>query len=687
MRRAPSDERRRSARAGAAASLAALALALPGCGDDETSSGHATTTADAGSDAAATGCAPGQWAGGPDGACVDAGVPAACAEGFAPSADGCDPILPAEPCAAGTIAVPGDAACRDVAPCEGGPWGAAPIDATTQFVDAAYAGADSDGSEAKPWPTVQAAVDAAVTSAVVAIAPGQYDEALVVKGKSVRLWGRCPAEVAIAGGIAAIQISGSKASATELHDLALTGDGYGAVVSGAKQVLLDRVWIHDLDGRGIDVEDPLGPAEATLARSLVEGTVGDGVYVAGAALHVDASVVRDNALSGANDLGSGVAAFVSAGPSTLDVVGSLVERNAGGGIYVDGSSLVLERSVVRSSAAHAPDAIVAGLQVIFDDADGNAASAEVADSVFEANESAGLVVLGATLGVERTLVRDTLPVPADQAFGYGIHAEAFHGRASLTVRASAVLRSRGGVGIAGSDGTLEGVRIEESRATAADHLGGACIAVLRAEDEHSVAVVRGSLVRQCDTGGITVRGSATIEDSLFAAIAPEPASGLFGRGIEITYEPGLVTRGDATIRNSRVEDSHDIGILAASADVVLEDVVVLRTAPQQASGKFGDGILVIAEPVDPSDPASPPVGASAKILRARVEDCARAGVVNISSQVGLGDSTLRCNAVDLDGEEHLGLPFHFDELGANTCGCDAPSACTVQTANLEVPSL
>src|SRR5262249_31135691 len=160
----------------------------------------------------------------------------------------------------GTMAVPGEVECHDVAPCGEGRWGAIPVDATTQYVDAAYQGGASDGSESKPWTTIQAAVDAAAPGAIVAIAAGSYAERVLVEGSPVRVWGKCPSMVEIAGpypGTVDVRVG---ASATEVHALAVSGETYGILVSGATDVVVDSVWIHDTPQRGVNVQDTLGPA-------------------------------------------------------------------------------------------------------------------------------------------------------------------------------------------------------------------------------------------------------------------------------------------------------------------------------------------------------------------------------------------------------------------------------------------
>src|SRR5690242_5980874 len=66
------------------------------------------------------------------------GIPAGgCARGFEHDGiDTCQPILPASTCPAGRMAIPGEPACREVAPCGPGTYGDIPVDDATQFVDA-----------------------------------------------------------------------------------------------------------------------------------------------------------------------------------------------------------------------------------------------------------------------------------------------------------------------------------------------------------------------------------------------------------------------------------------------------------------------------------------------------------------------------------------------------------------------
>ncbi|MBW2454319.1 MAG: DUF1565 domain-containing protein, partial [Deltaproteobacteria bacterium] len=135
-----------------------------------------------------------------DGTCQPAGVPPElCAEGFEAVDGGCQPVLPAEPCPKGTVALPGETACHPLGDCGAAPWGDLPVDGATQYVDAGYTGGSSDGSAQAPWTTIGEAIAAAAPGALIAVAAGSYAENVMIASKSVRLWGRCAELVEVVG--------------------------------------------------------------------------------------------------------------------------------------------------------------------------------------------------------------------------------------------------------------------------------------------------------------------------------------------------------------------------------------------------------------------------------------------------------------------------------------------------------
>ena len=131
------------------------------------------------------------------GGCAVVGVPVdGCAPGFTHDGNGgCRPTLPAESCKAGTMAVPGDETCAEVAPCGTETFGAIPDAPGTAFVDPAAA-AGGIGSKSAPFASIAAAL--ATSASTVALAAGTYTGDLVLD-RSVTLVGRCPSKVTIVG--------------------------------------------------------------------------------------------------------------------------------------------------------------------------------------------------------------------------------------------------------------------------------------------------------------------------------------------------------------------------------------------------------------------------------------------------------------------------------------------------------
>lgn len=284
-------------------------------------------------------------------AAPDAGNPGSCAEGFIRTDHGgCMPLLPDEPCPSGQMALPGETTCRPVAPCGAAPWGEIPIEPDGQFVDASYPGTDSDGSAAHPWRTIGDAVLAASDGDLVAIAAGNYAEAVHVE-RPLRLWGRCPELVVIdrelSGSEPALWVS---ASNSEVHQLSLTGGFAPSVdVEDSRDVLLDRLWIHDVDSVGVSVRVTVEPTRVTIRDSLVEQTASAGLQSFGE-LRVERCVVRDQRGNEMHPGGAGIRALAVAetvASSRLEIQGSVFERNLGQAVLSMGVDLHVAGAVVR----------------------------------------------------------------------------------------------------------------------------------------------------------------------------------------------------------------------------------------------------------------------------------------------------------------------------------------------------
>jgi hypothetical protein len=565
--------------------------------------------------------------GGAEGTCRPAGiVEGECGDGFVHDGDvGCEPILPAESCPDGLMAVPGDSACHPVMDCGAGTWGDIAIEPGTQFVDASFSGA-SDGSMAAPWATITDAVAAAPPGGLVAIAAGSYVEDLLISNKPVRLHGVCPAQIELVGtGVAqaALRIFGG-ANGSEVRGIAVRGPGIGVALEGSTEVLLDRLHVHDNASRGVNVQSDSGTTSFTLRASLLERNHELGVYVSGSQALVEASVVRDTLPDAQGLFGRGIGIQASAttgAPSLGTVRASLLERNHDLGVLVAGSEAHVEASVVRDTLPDAQGRFGRGISIVPSPATGAPALATVRASLLERNHELGVYVLGSEALVEASVVRDTLP-----------DAQGIGGRA---------------IGIEPDPDALA----------------------------PSLATVRASLLERNHEFGVFLSGSEVVVEATVVRDTLPDAQGRFGRGINIQYDPDTLAPSLATVRASLVERSRDAGIFVAGAAVTVEGCFVAATTPRD-DGSFGDGLVALFEGV----PTNVFLDAST------IEDSARAGLSNFGAFVSLGATAVRCAAFELEGEKWDGSEFRFEDRGGNACGCPtADQVCEAVSAGLEPP--
>ncbi|MBW2528643.1 MAG: DUF1565 domain-containing protein [Deltaproteobacteria bacterium] len=349
-----------------------------------------------------------------------------CADGFERTdSGGCVPILPDEPCPPGQMAVPGETSCRPVAPCGAAPWGDIPIDPAGQFVDASYPGTDSDGSSAHPWRTIGEALLAASDGDVVAIAAGRYAEAVRIE-RPARLWGRCPELVVIAREAAdsdsALVVS---ASNVEVHQLSVTGGRYPAVhVEEGPDVILDRLWIHDVDNVGISVRLIADPTGLTIRDTLVEQTASAGMQVFGG-LEVERCVVRDQRSNALGPGGAGIRALpanMTVTPTPVEIRGSVLERTLGQGVFSMSTDLQVTGTVIRDirplDSKYGDGISVVGFE-------GNT-SAEIRDSYVEGCERVAVAAFGADIFVgDTTLECNPIDLNGEQLLGSAADPVAF----------------------------------------------------------------------------------------------------------------------------------------------------------------------------------------------------------------------------------------------------------------------
>jgi hypothetical protein len=680
-----------------------------------------------------------------DGTCQPPGV-SACGSGFASDGQGgCDAILPSTDCPAGQMAVPGDTschavgapepptcpsgtmaapgetACHEVVDCGAAPWGNIPVGATTQYVDASYAGGNGDGSAAKPWTTIGAAVAASYPGAVIAVAAGSYAENVNLARSNVSLWGRCPRLVEIAGSDATGAAVTLNNTGDELHGVAVRGTGFGIGIFGDGSVV-DGVWVHDTARIGVD-----SLAKYTLGHALVEHAGYAGILVEKATATIDGIVVRDTQPAPDGSLGYGMEVDA---PGTLSVQSALIERTSGAAFSAQGGTATVQGTVLRDTVRNTQ---TQGVGVLMQpNASGTPANLTLTGSTLRHNEQYGVRVGSSTAVIDSTLVADTVagtdsggqsagvvssyntggtfPAPdvtvrasllENNAYaGIGVTKGTMHVLSSvirdtqtlatgfagvavsaadttdLTIRGSLIERNHGvSVGAVDTDVTIDSTLVRE---TLPSVVGGG-LSTTPTQAARSTELTGSSRTPQVAVTGSVFEGGAGIgllldgaAGTLTGVVVRNVASDTDrGWGVGVGVESGATAAGSLQAQGLMVDGTVAIGIFVEQAQANLTAVHV-RNVATDASGGFGDGITVD--------------GSTASVTQARIEGAPRAGISAFGSQVTLDSVAFTCDAIPVDEETVNAIDSAYDFAGPASCACnDASQQCQVLSSSLATP--
>ncbi|MCC7534851.1 MAG: right-handed parallel beta-helix repeat-containing protein [Deltaproteobacteria bacterium] len=214
---------------------------------------------------------------------------------------------------------------------------AAPARAATLYVDDG-APSGGDGSRARPFASLQAAIDAAAPGDDIQVAEGTY-EAISVTGKEVRLSGGYDADFTVrgAGTPSVIQGTADAATVTLYETGSSVLDGF-VIRGGLRGVVIDADFMSSTNAPEL--------RDNVIEQNGSASSIGGGIY----ADHCDARIVGNTVRANQGDRGSGIASQCQ----SLLIEDNVIEDNVssgdhGGGLYLTGASLVVRGNLVRNN--------------------------------------------------------------------------------------------------------------------------------------------------------------------------------------------------------------------------------------------------------------------------------------------------------------------------------------------------
>ncbi|MBI3185657.1 MAG: right-handed parallel beta-helix repeat-containing protein [Myxococcales bacterium] len=527
----------------------------------------------------------------------------ACPAGFEPdpSGWGCVEVLPTAVCAGAWMERLGSPTCQPIGDCAR----VFPPAQATLFVDAQYADSQLDATHFR---TLGAALAAAPAGATVAVYDGRYFERLKPV-QSLKLAGRCAEKVIIQS--TGADLSGVRASgpiSVEISGVTLIGHRVGAWVDSGGSLTLREVLVGSNRELGIYVtgagskavveasaiRDTLNPPGASLGQGVnVEsgGTLelGDseirsnrslGLYLTdvGSRAEVTGTVIRDTMPDGLNESGIGV--LLENGAALVASRTALI-ANLERGVDVVGGTMDLTDSVVRDTRSNRPDLLSAsGIN-----AEGGA-RLRLSRVSLVSNSTIGLVLRGSgtTATLLDTVVRSTKPGPS----GRGAGIELVEG-AELSLGGSALV-----------DNPMVGLVLVGSRATVTRSLVLGTVPTQAMPSAAGVSAETSSCVSLADTAVVGNWGlgvllhelaagcEAQVTGSLIAHTRPT-LDGLRGRGL--AAQGARLTMSDSAVVSNR-----GIGLMVSrpSSRLVLERSAVRGTVPELPQ-RFGHAVVAFPD--------------------------------------------------------------------------------------------
>ena len=520
------------------------------------------------------------------------------------------------------------------------------------------------------------------------------------------------------------------------------------VVSDAEGVVLQNLWLHDLTSDAVTVERLAAPTEATLLASLIDKATGRGAYAVGAVLTVEEVAIREilpNALNMGRAIDTDlqpttaesnvvtvrrvhvarsqeVAVMVHASTASvidsyivdtrpaqndrlgrainvqtdtadvlpsLTVTGSVIDQAHDGGIVGTSGAIVIDRTVVRNIEPNLDDGF-RGYGVAMQALPVGGSTLEITGSLVEAARESGIFAVGTESLIERVVVRDMQgltgvvhpSLPTDFG-GRGIASQFEPGAgipASMTIRGSVIERTEEvALGVFGSDLVVEGTLVAHTRPIAEAFGRGVVVQTHLVSGVPSHATLRDSVIADSVEVGVFITGSSVVAEGVLVDGVAETAIGINGIGCSVNHDTVFQQPADLTVTDVAIRNSVTAGLSTAGATVSFVHSLVDRVsaAPYQG-GTYGDGLV-----------ATNHLGTTPHMVvhDSRVATVDRGGVVSFGARIDLSSTQIECADIDLPTSALNGTEPQLQDLGGNRCGCgDDTKTCKVTGVEMEVPS-
>ena len=485
----------------------------------------------------------------------------------------------------------------------------------------------------------------------------------------------------------------SAPTAAILRDVLIERARVTSIMVWGADAVIERTVVRDTAGDGaaraltVSSNTATGRAASGVVRASVFEHNGEiAAMCADAFCELEGVVIRDTAPElSTGDEGLGLLVVETpdwGGDTVVQVRGSLIEGSHDTGILQYGGDLDIDATVVRDTLPHEPSQERGWGVASLPPEPPAPTSLRVSRSLVERNHEAAILAVGAEAVVQGTLMRETASTPASGRYGYGLVASDGldeDDATALTLTGCAIVDNHDvGLLVAGSEVEVDGLWVRQTWPRPVDGSGGDGIQVARGFDgDRSLASIRGSLIEGSHTGGVSIYSAdVTLHQCVVRDTATDPASQHFGNGVAAMLYSPVSKPSSLELSATRIETSHQVGLLIDRSDVTVRGSVIDSTAARPADGAMGDAVAFFANQVK----------GTLAVYDSWLGGSARAGLSSFGGAVEIGGCTLWCNPIHLDGEVFGGLAYAFTDLGGNECGCgEETELCKVMSSQLTPP--